>query len=96
ESVKRALFRYVFELNNPNTWVSIQGSIEAFLETQWRAGALLGATPDEAYKVSVGVPETFSTAEMLDGYLVVEIEMAVVRPAEFIVLKFMHKFDLNQ
>ncbi len=96
ESVKRALFRFVFEPNNPNTWISVRASIEAFLETQWRAGALLGNTPNDAYFVRVGVPDTFSEAEMLDGYMVVEIGMAVVRPAEFIVLKFMHKFELGQ
>ncbi|MCI4670768.1 MAG: phage tail sheath subtilisin-like domain-containing protein [Bacteroidia bacterium] len=96
ESVKRSLFRFVFEPNNPNTWVSVRASIESFLETQWRAGALLGNTPDDAYFVRVGVPETFTEAEMLDGYMVVEIGMAVVRPAEFIVLKFMHKFELGQ
>ena len=96
ESVKRSLFRFVFEPNNPNTWVSIRASIEAFLETQWRSGALLGNTPNDAYFVRVGVPETFSEAEMLDGFMVVEIGMAVVRPAEFIVLKFMHKFELGQ
>jgi len=96
ESVKRSLFRFVFEPNSPNTWISIRASVEAFLETQWRAGALLGNTPNDAYFVRVGVPETFSTAEMLDGFMVVEIGMAVVRPAEFIVLKFMHKFELGQ
>lgn len=96
ESVKRALVRYVFEPNNRNTWISIRASIETFLETQWRGGALLGNAPDEAYFVNVGVPETFTEAEMLDGFMVVEIGMAVVRPAEFIVLKFMHKFELGQ
>ncbi|MEM7373496.1 MAG: phage tail sheath C-terminal domain-containing protein [Bacteroidota bacterium] len=96
ESVKRALLGFVFEPNNRNTWVSVRASIEAFLETQWRAGALLGSTPEEAFSVQVGMPETFTEAEMLDGFMVVEIGMAVVRPAEFIVLKFMHKFELGQ
>ncbi len=96
ESVKRALFQFVFEPNNRNTWVSVRSSIESFLETQWRAGALLGSSPEDAYFVRVGMPETFTEAEMLDGFMVVEIGMAVVRPAEFIVLKFSHKFELGQ
>lgn len=96
ESVKRALRRFVFEPNNRNTWVSVRASIESFLEVQWRAGALLGNTPKDAFFVRVGMPETFTEAEMLDGFMVVEIGMAVVRPAEFIVLKFMHKFELGQ
>lgn len=96
ESTKRALRQFVFEANNKNTWVSVRAAIESFLETQWRAGALLGNTPEDAYTVRVGMPETFTEAEMLDGYMVVEIGMAVVRPAEFIVLRFMHQFDLGQ
>ena len=96
ESAKRALLGFVFEPNNRNTWISVRASIESFLETQWRAGALLGNKPEDAYFVRVGLHETFTEAEMLDGFMVVEIGMAVVRPAEFIVLKFMHKFELGQ
>ncbi len=96
ESTKRALMGFVFEPNNLNTWISVRASIESFLETQWRAGALLGSKPEDAFFVRVGLHETFTEAEMLDGFMVVEIGMAVVRPAEFIVLKFMHKFELGQ
>lgn len=92
ESVKRSLRNYVFEANNLNTWTSVRATIENFLETQWQAGALLGATPEEAFSVRVGIPDTFSTEQMLEGYMVVEIGMAVVRPAEFIILEFFHQF----
>ena len=67
--------------------------IENYLTILWRAGALLGDKPENAFIVSVGMPETFSEEEMFQGFMVVEISLAAVRPAEFIVLKFMHKFQ---
>ena len=65
--------------------------IENFLILQWRAGALMGTTQEEAFFVKVGLNETMTEQDILEGRLIVEIGMAVVRPAEFIILKFSHK-----
>ena len=65
--------------------------IENFLVLQWRAGALQGATPEKAYYVRVGLGETMTALDILEGRMIVEIGMAVVRPAEFIILRFSHK-----
>jgi hypothetical protein len=91
ESVKKASYRFVFEPNDANTWVSVRAMIENFLILQWRAGALQGAKPEQAFFVRVGLGQTMSADDILNGRLIVEIGMAVVRPAEFIVLRFMHK-----
>ncbi len=91
ESVKKSTYQFVFEPNDANTWVRIKGMIENFLVLQWRAGALQGATPEKAYYVKVGLGETMTALDILEGRLIVEIGMAVVRPAEFIILRFMHK-----
>jgi len=91
ESVKKAMNAYVFEPNDANTWVKVRASIESFLRTQWQAGALQGAKPEQAYFVRVGLNVTMSADDILNGRLIVDIGMAVVRPAEFIVLRFMHK-----
>lgn len=91
ESVKNATFQFVFEPNDANTWVSVRAMIENFLTLQWRAGALQGAKPEQAYFVRVGLGQTMTADDILNGRLIVEIGMAVVRPAEFIVLRFMHK-----
>ncbi len=90
ESVKKATYRFVFEPNDANTWVSVRSMIENFLILQWRAGALQGAKPEQAFFVHVGLGQTMTTDDILNGRLIVEIGMAVVRPAEFIVLRFMH------
>lgn len=91
ESVKKSTYRFVFEPNDANTWISIRAMIENFLTLQWRAGALQGSKPEQAFFVRVGLGQTMTALDILEGRLIVEIGMAVVRPAEFIILRFMHK-----
>ncbi len=88
ESVKKAAGQFVFEPNDANTWVRVRAMIENFLILQWRAGALQGAKPDHAFYVAVGLNQTMSAIDVLEGRMIVEIGMAVVRPAEFIILRF--------
>ena len=91
DSVKSASARFVFEPNDAGTWVKVKAMIENFLTTQWRAGALMGSKPEEAFYVKVGLNETMDENQILEGKMIIEIGMAVVRPAEFIVLRFSHK-----
>ncbi|PHR95276.1 MAG: phage tail protein [Leeuwenhoekiella sp.] len=93
ESVKKATEQFVFEANDANTWVKVRAMIENFLNLQWRAGALAGAKPDDAFFVRVGLGETMTAEDILNGVMNIEIGMAVVRPAEFIILKFSHKMQ---
>jgi uncharacterized protein len=91
ESCKKATEAFVFEPNDGNTWVKVQGMIENFLITLWRQGALQGAKPEHAFFVAVGLGKTMTAVDILEGKMIVEIGMAVVRPAEFIILRFSHK-----
>jgi uncharacterized protein len=91
ESTKNATVQFVFEPNDKNTWTRVRSMIENFLTLQWRAGALMGATTEEAYYVRVGLGETMTELDIWEGRMIVEIGMAVVRPAEFIILQFSHK-----
>lgn len=91
ESAKNASAQFVFEPNDRNTWTRVRSMIENFLTLQWRAGALMGTTPEEAYYVRVGLNETMTELDIWEGRMIVEIGMAVVRPAEFIILQFSHK-----
>jgi hypothetical protein len=95
ESCKKASEPFVFEPNDANTWVKVRAMIENFLILQWRAGALAGAKPDHAFYVKVGLGQTMTAQDILEGRMIVEIGMAVVRPAEFIVLRFSHKMQLS-
>jgi phage tail sheath protein FI len=95
ESTKKASEPFVFEPNDANTWVKVRAMIENFLILQWRAGALAGAKPDQAFYVKVGLGQTMTAQDILEGRMIVEIGMAVVRPAEFIILRFSHKMQVS-
>jgi phage tail sheath protein FI len=91
ESTKNATQQFVFEPNDRNTWVRVKSMIENYLTQQWKAGALMGASTKEAFFVHVGLGETMTELDIWEGRMIVEIGLAVVRPAEFIILRFMHK-----
>ncbi|GAA3757087.1 phage tail sheath C-terminal domain-containing protein [Flavobacterium ginsengiterrae] len=93
ESIKKATEQFVFEPNDANTWIRVRAMIENFLILQWRAGALAGAKPEQAFYVRIGLGQTMSAMDILDGKMIIEIGMAVVRPAEFIILRFSHKMQ---
>jgi uncharacterized protein len=93
ESISKTIDRFVFEPNNANTWVLVKGAIESFLTDQWRAGALAGNTPEQAFFVHIGLGETMTPQDILAGRMIVMIGMAAVRPAEFIILRFTHKLQ---
>lgn len=91
ESTKKATEQFVFEPNDANTWVKVQAMIENFLTVLWRQGALQGVKPEHAFYVAVGLGKTMTPLDILEGRMIVEIGMAAVRPAEFIILRFSHK-----
>jgi phage tail sheath protein FI len=91
ESCNKACANFVFEPNDANTWVRVQGMIENFLTVQWRQGALQGAKPEHAFYVAVGLGKTMTAQDLLEGRMIVEVGLAAVRPAEFIILRFSHK-----
>ncbi len=65
--------------------------IESYLYGLWERGALFGSTPEAAYFVNVGLGKTMNAQDVLEGRMIVEIGIAAVRPAEFIIIRFMHK-----
>ena len=88
ESVKKACMQYVFEPNVALTWVSVKGMIDNYLTTLWKDGALAGGKPEHAFFVAVGLNETMSAQDILEGRMIVKIGYAPSRPAEFIILEF--------
>ena len=91
KSIKNALECFIFEPNDANTWMKVKTLIENYLTTLWRAGALTGAKPEQAFFVKVGLGHTMTPQDVLEGNMIVEMGMAVIRPAEFIILKFFLK-----
>jgi phage tail sheath protein FI len=74
----------VFEPNTASTWDTIRREIGRTLTSAWRRGHLIGASPEAAFSVHVGLGETMTAEEVLDGVLRVTVLAAVVRPAEYI------------
>ncbi|OVE80888.1 hypothetical protein BVY04_04660 [bacterium M21] len=93
ESIRLSTAWAVFEPNDANLWVKLKAMIENFLIQQWKDGALAGSTPAEAFDVTCGLGTTMTGQDILEGYLRVTVRVAVVRPAEFIVLSFMQKMQ---
>lgn len=88
QSIKYALEAYVFEPNSADTWANVKAMINNFLTTTWRSGAIVGATPEDAFSVDVGLGTTMTAQDILDGYMRVMVKIAITRPAEFIVITF--------
>lgn len=88
ESVRPALAALVFEPNVAATWLMARGLVETYLTGLWQRGGLMGAKPEHAFAVQCGLGQTMTQADVDAGVLRVEVMLALVRPAEFIVLRF--------
>ena len=76
----------VFEPNDPKLWDSVKRTITMFLRRVWRDGALFGATPAQAFFVKCDAEN--NPPENRDaGMLTVEIGVAPVKPAEFVIFR---------
>lgn len=92
-SVKNAARAYVFEPNDANTWINMKCMIENFLRSVWKRGGLAGSTPEEAYEVHVGLGDTMTGDDILEGILRVTVLVAISRPAEFIEITFQQQMQ---
>ena len=88
ESVKNAARAYVFEPNDANTWLSMRCMIESFLRSVWKRGGLAGTTPEDAYAVHIGLGDTMTPEDILEGIMRITVLVSVSRPAEFIEITF--------
>jgi phage tail sheath protein FI len=93
ESIRLATKAYVFENNTANTWVTIKSMIRNFLTSIWKRGGLAGASPDDAFSVFVGLGETMTPEDILEGILRVTVLVALIRPAEFIEITFQQQMQ---
>lgn len=88
QSCKLAAHAYVFEPNAKNTWEGVKAMIGSFLTTIWKEGGLQGATAADAFSVECGLGTTMTSDDLLNGFMKVSIKVAIVHPAEFILLTF--------
>jgi phage tail sheath protein FI len=76
----------VFEPNDMTLWEGVKRTLNGFLRGLWSAGALFGATADQAFYVKCDA-ETNPPESIDEGKLVVEVGIAPVKPAEFVVFR---------
>ncbi len=76
----------VFEPNDRMLWARVRRDVTSFLRTVWLGGALFGSTPDEAFYVKCD--DELNPPEIRDlGQLIIEVGMAPVKPAEFVIFR---------
>jgi phage tail sheath protein FI len=93
QSIKNALNPFVFAPNDANTWVTVTAMISNFLQQVWSQGGLMGATASEAFTVECGLGSTMTGQDILEGYMIVQVTLSLIRPAEFIELTFKQKME---
>lgn len=93
QSVKNAARAYVFEPNDASTWINMKCMIENFLRSVWKRGGLAGASPEDAYEVHIGLGDTMTAEDILEGIMRITVLVAISHPAEFIEITFQQQMQ---
>ncbi len=86
ESIAESTRWIVFEPNDDLLWASIRRDVGAFLTDQWRQGALMGSTPEEAFFVKCDAENNPPDSVQL-GRVIFDIGIAPLFPAEFVIFR---------
>ncbi|WP_455872286.1 phage tail sheath family protein [Serratia proteamaculans] len=86
--IQHTMQSVMFEPNSQPTWERVRSAITNYLYSLWKQGGLSGAKPEEAFFVQIGKDITMTEEDINAGKMIVQVGMAAVRPAEFIILQF--------
>ena len=89
-SIDRGSQWAVFEPNGERLWANVRQTISDFLYNEWRGGALLGSTTEQAYFVRCD-RSTMTQNDLDNGRLVCLIGVAIIKPAEFVIFRIGQK-----
>ncbi|HXC55899.1 MAG TPA: phage tail sheath C-terminal domain-containing protein [Rhizomicrobium sp.] len=93
QSITQSLQPFAFAANDGATWVAVTAMISGFLQNLWAQGGLMGDKASDAYTVQCGLGSTMTGQDILNGYMIVQVTLQMVRPAEFIELTFKQKMQ---
>jgi hypothetical protein len=93
QSIKTALQPFTFAANDSKTWSAVTALVSNFLQGVWAQGGLMGAKADEAFTVACGLGSTMTPLDILEGTMIVQVTLQMIRPAEFIALTFKQKMQ---
>jgi phage tail sheath protein FI len=86
KSIEQGTQWVVFEPNDYALWQRVKRDVGSFLKRVWMDGALFGATPEQAFFVKCD--EENNPIETRDvGQLIVDVGIAPVKPAEFVIFR---------
>jgi phage tail sheath protein FI len=86
QSIKQLCAAYVFSPNTASTWAAVTSQVNSFLTSLWSQGGLAGSTAAAAFSVTVGLGSTMTADDMLNGRMNVVVRVALMHPAEFVVI----------
>ncbi len=89
-SIDRGTQWAVFEPNGERLWANVRQTISDFLYNEWKGGALLGTSTDEAYFVRCD-RSTMTQNDLDNGRLICLIGVAIIKPAEFVIFRIGQK-----
>ncbi|MGF6903064.1 phage tail sheath family protein [Paraburkholderia sp. GAS348] len=78
--------QFVFETNNALTWIKYRGLAHLWLRQLWLDGGLQGSEEQEAFYIQIGLNETMTEEDVVNGKMIMKVGVAVGQPAEFIVI----------
>lgn len=93
DSLRETLNNYVFAKNTEILWANVKAGVNAFMDGLYSQGAFQGATPGQAFRVAVGVPESMTQADARSGLLKVNVAFAPALVAEFIEINIEQIFE---
>jgi phage tail sheath protein FI len=91
KSIKKSTQWVVFEPNDANLWKTLESVIANSLMQKWSMGALAGSKQEDAFYVRCGLGTTMSQNDIDQSRLIIEIGMAVIKPAEFVIIKMTYQ-----
>ena len=85
-SIRTGLEQYVFDPNVATTWQDVTATTSNFLAQVWAAGGLAGDSPADAFTVQVGLGTTMTDQDILNGIMILLVQVAVEQPGQFVAL----------
>jgi len=75
EGIKRICQSFVFEGNHYPTWLALRSQVNAYLQRYWESGFFEATTPENAFKVSIGIGETMTAEDILNGIMNLSVSL---------------------
>ena len=85
-SLRQGLEWTAHEPNDEPLWDGMRASADGFLEELWRAGALMGQAPRDAWFVQCG-RQTTTDADIALGHINMVVGFAPIRPGDFLTFR---------